>query len=90
MKYHPRNDFVLYRMVDKGTVRGIHVPQQAAQGKEMTIVAVGPDVVGIKPGDVVMAIGAYGQDLIALPNEKDLLLTKQANIVLVVEKEEGE
>lgn len=87
MIYRPRNDFVLFRIVNKGEVRGIAMPDNAAQGKESIVVAVGPDVNGLKPGDRIMTIGTPGQDVISLPNERGLLLTKQANVVLVLEEE---
>lgn len=88
MKYAPRNDFVLFRLIDKGRVGSIMTPQKSAQGKERIIVAVGPDVKDIKPGDSVFVIGVVGQDVVILPNEIDLYLTRQANVVLVVNVED--
>lgn len=87
MIYQPRNDFVLFKMVDTGSVRGILVPERSAQGKERIIVAVGPKVDGLKVGDKVLAIGTAGMDLIALPNDKDLFLTREQNVVLVVKED---
>jgi hypothetical protein len=84
ISYIPRNDFVLYRIVDRGQVRGVHIPQISAQGKDIVIVAVGPEVKDLQPGDKVFAVGTKGQDVIELPNEQHLYLSRQANIVLVV------
>ena len=88
--YKPRNDFVLYRVVDRGHVRGISMPEAAAQGKDLIIEAIGPDVVGLSIGDKVLAVGTRGQDVIEMPSEKGLLLTRQSNVVLIVEDVEEE
>lgn len=87
IRYRPRNDFVLFRFIDRGQVRGIITPDKSAQGKERIVMAMGPDVVDLKIGDKVMVIGSPGQDVIAMPEDKDIYLTKQANVVLVVESD---
>ncbi len=82
-KYRCRNDFVLFRLVNRGQIRGLAIPDRAAEGKERVVVATGPDVKGLEPGDRILVIGTIGQDTIPLPNERDLYLTKQANVALV-------
>lgn len=81
-KYLPRNDFVVFTVIDHGKVGNIITPQKSAQGKERIIVAVGPDVKDLKPGDSVYIIGTLGQDTIALPDEPNLYLTRQSNVIL--------
>ena len=90
LKFVPRNDFVLFRLVDRQMVRGVYVPQVSAQGKERVIEAIGPKVEDLKVGDKVFVIGEVGVDVVALPNDKDLYLTKQINVVLVVEEVQNE
>jgi hypothetical protein len=43
-KYQPRNDFVVFQQRNKGTLRGVAIPDRAAEGKELVVVAVGPMV----------------------------------------------
>jgi hypothetical protein len=88
MRYIPRNDFVLFRLVDKGIVRGIVVPQISAQGKERIVEAIGPDVKDLHVGDKVYVIGSMNEDLVSLPNEPDLYLTKQSNVVVIVQEDD--
>ena len=90
MIYKPRNDFVLYRIVDRGSVRGLAMPQRIQQGKDIIIIAIGPKVEGLKVGDCVLAIGTKGQDLVEVPNESKLYLTREQNVVVVIEGEEEE
>ena len=90
MKYRPRNDIVLIHRIDKGQVRGVAMPDMAAEGKELQVEACGPDVEDLQPGDVVLAIGTPGQDLIRLPGEHALFATKQQNVLMVIEKEKAE
>ena len=90
IKYRCRNDFVLFKLVDRGTVRGVHVPQVSAQGKERIVMDIGPDVEDLDVGYKVMVIGTVGMDVVQLPNETNLFLTKQANVTLIVEEEEDE
>lgn len=88
MTLQPRNDFVLFRIVNLGAIRKIAMPDQAVQGKERIVVAVGPKVEGLAVGDKVYVIGSMGQDVIPFPGERDLYLTKEANVALV--EREGE
>lgn len=90
MNYIPRNDFVVFKLIDKGKLRGINIPQISSQGKERVIVSVGPKVENLKPGDRVFAIGTVGEDVVMIPTEQDLYLTRESNIVLIVKEDEEE
>lgn len=45
------------------------------------MVAVGGDVKSVQPGDRVLIIGTVGLDVVTLPQEKELCLTKEANLI---------
>lgn len=92
MKYRPRNDFVVLRIINRGFVGKLAVSDRAAQGKSIVVEAIGPDVKPetIKVGDRVHAIGQMGQDLVQLPEERDLILTRQSNVVVILEEEPAE
>ncbi len=86
IKYRPRADFVLFRVIDLGRSEGgVAIPDISAEGKANFVIAVGPDVKDISPGDRVLIIGTPGQDVISLPREKGMMVTKAANCVLFVE-----
>lgn len=88
--FKPRNEFVLLRKCDLGEERGIAIPDIAAQGKQCVVVAMGPDVnkkerpEELKIGDIVMTIGSIGDNYYPLPNDKDLMVFNERNIVLIV------
>jgi co-chaperonin GroES (HSP10) len=87
IKYIPRNDFVLIRMVKRQvTALGVALPDKSRESTDLFIQAVGPDVTDLEIGDQVLAIGTPGEDLVLLPREKDLVMTKQANILCVVKE----
>ncbi len=90
INYKPRGDFVLFRVTKRDKVFGIAMPQQSEQSVERTIVAFGPDVKDLQVGDKVLVCGTIGESVIALPNEKDLLLTRQSNVFLVMEEVKDE
>ena len=83
MTYLPRNDFVLFRIVNKRVVRGLLMPDASAQGQERVVVAVGPKVENLNVGDKVLVIGVVGQDTVPLPSDPSLYLTRESNIALV-------
>ena len=85
IRYRPRGEFVVFRLVDLGHLRGIAIPGISAQAKDRIVVACGPEVKDLEPGDSILIIGEVGQDVAPLPNEQDLYVTKQSNIILVVE-----
>ena len=87
MSYKPRNEFVLLRLGHRDkTVAGVVLPEVSDEGKVWTVVAVGPKVDDLLPGDVVHPMGTMGQDIARLPREADLFITAQANILLVGKK----
>lgn len=86
-KYQPRNDFVVFQQRNKGTLRGVAIPDQAVEGKELVVVAVGPMVEDLEVGDLVLVIGQVGQDTVTLPNERDLYMTRESNVALIVRPE---
>lgn len=83
--YRCRNGFVLYRIVNKGTLGLVAIPDRAAEGKERRVVAFGPDVKDLAVGDVILVIGEPGQDMVQLTDEKDLWMTKEQNVAVVKE-----
>ena len=84
MKYRPRGDFVIYQVRDRGLVKGLQMPDKAAEGKERIVVALGPEVKDLELGDVILTCGQPGVDLTMIPEEHNLYLTRQANVVLVI------
>jgi hypothetical protein len=81
--YKPRNDFVIVRRETVDTIKGLYMPEQAAQGKRWCVVAVGPKVEDLKPGDYVLMIGSsQEQNWMPLPEDQDLLITRESNVVL--------
>ena len=90
LTYKPRNDFVVFELIDLGMVGGVHVPDRSAHGKERIIRAVGPDVKGLDVGQKVFVIGTMGEDVVPIPDKKQYYLTKQSNVVLIVCEEDEE
>ena len=84
--YRPREDFVLFALVDKGMMGSLIAPGISAQGKERIVVAVGPKVEDLKVGDKIFVIGAVGESVIELPFEQSVYMTRQANVCLIVEE----
>lgn len=88
MKYSPRNDIVLIRSESRGKVRGLHMPDATEEGKRLVVEAIGQEVKNLNVGDVILAVGTPGQDLVRIPGEGNLYLTKQANVLAIVERGE--
>ena len=88
MTYRPRNDFVVLRRMEIGKIKGFWMPGMSRMGKKLIVQAIGPKVEDLKVGDVVEAIGEPGQDIVTLPNETDLFITKEANVLCVVTQED--
>ena len=84
--YKPRGDFVLFRVItiDK-TDGGVALPDVSPEGKSNYVLAVGENVKDLNPGDRILVIGVLGQDVVHLPREKSMMLTKSANVMLTVE-----
>ena len=86
-KFRPRNDYVLVKLIDLGkTESGIAIPSQAQQGKERVVVAMGPKVKDLSKGDKVNIIGESGVDYAFLPDCRDMIIVKEANVILVIEE----
>lgn len=84
IKYIPRNDFVLIRIIQLDeSPGGIVLPQISLEGKQYVVEAIGPKVEDLQIGDRVLMIGTAGEDYGYVPNRMDLLVIKQANIVIV-------
>lgn len=88
--YAPRNNLVLIEQESRGKVRGLHMPDRAEEGKRLVVRAVGPEVKGLEPGDEVLAVGTPGQDLVRIPGEANLYLTREANVLAVVTAAKGD
>jgi co-chaperonin GroES (HSP10) len=88
LKYEPRNDFVILRLSKRSTTAGgVGLPDTAAEGMVWHVVAAGPKVEDLKPGDQVEAMGTINQDIAPVIRTKDLFITKEANVLLKVVKE---
>lgn len=87
--YRPRGDFIIIRQEDRGKVRGLHMPDQAAEGKRLVVVAIGPDVQHLEPGDEIV-ITVAPDNVARIPGEGHLYLTRQANAAAVVDYGEEE
>lgn len=82
--YTPRNNLVLIEQEARGKVRGLHMPDRSEEGKRLIIRAVGPEVKGLEVGDEVLAVGTPNQDLVRIPGESNLYLTREANVLCVI------
>jgi len=83
MNWQPRNDYVIFRMVDTGvSPGGVAVPEISIQGKQFFVVATGPKVEGLDIGEEVLMTGREGFDYFPLPNTKGMFLTQEKNVVL--------
>lgn len=81
----PRGDNVLVRLVKKGkSVGGVHIPATSFQGNRYLVVACGPKVEGLAPGDFVMMTGQQKVDWDFLPLSGDMIVIREANILLVI------
>lgn len=83
MNWQPRNDYVIFRMVDTGvSLGGVAVPEISIQGKKFYVVACGPKVEDLDIGEEVLMTGREGFDYFPLPNTKGMFLTQEKNVVL--------
>lgn len=88
-QYIPRNDFVLVRLSTVASNGGLILPQMSDQGMKWEVVAIGPKVEDLIVGDEVQMIGTQGEDLLRLPREKDLYISKEANVIYKILTEEN-
>jgi co-chaperonin GroES (HSP10) len=86
VKYKPRNDNVLIRLVRRDKVGGIAVPQVSSEGRSYVVEGLGPKVEGLALGNQVMMTGQVKVDWDFLPGETDLLIIRQENVLCVIEE----
>lgn len=86
MKYRPRNDNVLIRVVIREKLQGLVMPQSSLEGQEFVVVSQGPQVEGLENGDKVILKGVQNVDWAFLPGSSDLLMIREANVVAVVKE----
>lgn len=89
IKYLPRNDFVVFRAAKHGKVGKVVMPDVATDDERYYVVATGPDVKGLEVDDEVLVMAKEGTCM-RLPGTRDLLLSREANVALVIERPEGE
>jgi len=80
-----RNDRILVQIKTREEFHGLKMPENSVEGKEYYIVAVGPDVKDLNPGDQVMidsmeAIGEWAY----LPGYSDFMFNGQKHAPLVL------
>lgn len=84
MNVTPRNDLVLLRLTAQGTTpSGLKVADTSAEGRQWFVVNFGSKVTDLTKGMRVEVMGTINEDIVRLPNEKDLYVTKEANILLI-------
>lgn len=88
LKFNPRNDLVIVRIVYVNSVKGIAMPQSSIDGKEFHVVAFGPKVEGLKEGDKVMMTGNLNEHYHQIPGQSNLIIVKQECVLLTIEGEE--
>lgn len=81
-----RGDSVLVRFINLGMARGMAMPDQAAEGKEVIVISVGPDVKNLEVGDVVFMVGSLEEKVYTLPGSSDLIVSPQQNVRIVKRK----
>ena len=80
----PRNDWVLLK-VSKVKIGSLTMPDNTSEGNRNTVVALGPDVVDLKIGDVVearMSTNSGLPTLMQIPDD-DASVTKQEMLMMV-------
>lgn len=85
--YTPRGSWVLIRQVRIDlTPGGIAVGDGSAEAYKHVIEAVGSKVEDLQVGDEVLALLMTGeaQNFVQIPGERQLVATKEVNVVLVV------
>jgi hypothetical protein len=82
--YQPRNDFVICKVVPRGKSQGgIAIPEIGAAGMSTFVVAVGPQVQDLKPGDEILVATSSGVGY-DVADVKDHFATKQEFITCVL------
>jgi hypothetical protein len=91
----PRNDWVLVK-VTKVKVGSLTMPDQSSEGSRNTIVAIGPDVVDLKVGEVVEVRQATNDGIptiLEIPDpeasvtkKERLVMVRQEQVILVYDR----
>lgn len=79
--YTPRNDYVLLRVVQAGTLPR---PDVSAQNLEFIVVATGPGVTGLNALDRVHVNMMQGIPFYHVNVNKDLILVQEKHIIAVL------
>jgi len=67
----------------------VNVPENSAEAQKFYVQEIGPKVEGLKIGDRVMFGGSTKSGEVSwIPGAKDLLMTRQENILCVIEGSE--
>lgn len=82
-KFRCRNDNVLLRIINIGSVGSVLIPEISAAGKEFRVVAMGPKVEGLKLNDRVLPSGSKGALYYELPFDKNLIIVRECDISIV-------
>ena len=91
LAYIPRNDLVVIRVEVVNKIGLVAVPERSKEGQKFYVHAVGPKVEGLKVGDRVIFGGSpQGGEVSWIPGAKGLMLTRQENILVVIEEGAGE
>lgn len=85
----PRHDIVIIRKVARGkSIGGVELPEISKEGVRFIVVAVGPEVNDLKPGDEVVPGGPTAKaEFYPIPGCPDLSAIKEEYCMLLVEKE---
>lgn len=84
----PRNDYVVCRAKKIEHLRGLAMPDISRESEEYYVEAMGPLVEDLKLGDRVLVTGQKDLNWSFIPGFPGLFITKQENVVLVIEREE--
>jgi hypothetical protein len=86
LTFKPRNDLVVLRRDLVKRIGQVNVPENSAEAQKFYVVEAGPKVEGLKAGDRVLFGGTTRTGEVSwIPGTKDLLMTRQENILCVIE-----
>jgi hypothetical protein len=90
MKFVPRNDYVLIKIERIRLSRqGLAIPEQAPESRAWIVQACGPEVKNPIAAGTRVIVGPAGEAVLcSIPEEPDLILIKDKNVVVVYMAEE--